>query len=205
MRTVQPEILDSLPAEHADAKRARLDLRLINALMGNFRWVERQVRATGPHDRIIELGAGDGRLLNRLARRGYSGLGIDLAPRPIDLNDSVDWLQGDVLDSSDFENATVVANLFLHHLKLDELGALGERLQTGRALIFSEPWRSRVSQFCGYALFPFVNHVTRHDMITSIRAGFRADELYSLLGLDESWVLRQQLSVPGACRLVAIR
>jgi hypothetical protein len=43
-RTVRPEILDSLAAEDPAARRSRQDLRLINALMGNFRWVERKLR-----------------------------------------------------------------------------------------------------------------------------------------------------------------
>lgn len=202
-RTVQPEILDSLPADDAAARRSRLDLRLINALMGNFRWVERQLAELDRKHPIVELGAGEGRLLKRLSHLGYRSTGIDLAPRPVDLPETVRWTQQDLFAGFDSAGATVVATLFLHHFEKEQLMLLGEKLSDARMLIFSEPWRCRVSLVCGYSLFPFVNHVTRHDMITSICAGFRSGELRGLLGLGEEWDVREELSVFGACRLVA--
>ena len=42
-REVEPEILDGLPAGHPDAIRSRRDLRLVNALMGNQRWILKQL------------------------------------------------------------------------------------------------------------------------------------------------------------------
>lgn len=204
-RSVQPEILDSLSAEDPSARRSRLDLRRINTLMGNFRWIEQQIHDAEPNTRITELGAGEGRLLTRLSSLDVDATGIDLAPRPADLPASVKWRQQNLFDGIDSDGATIVATLFLHHLKKLELKRLGESLSNARMLVFSEPWRSRVSLFCGYAIFPFVNHVTRHDMITSIRAGFRVGELPAALGLDERWKVREELSVFGACRLTATR
>jgi hypothetical protein len=61
LRTLQPELLDSLPSDHPDARHSRRDLRVINRLMGNHRWFARTlpplVRA-GEH--ALELGAGNG-------------------------------------------------------------------------------------------------------------------------------------------------
>jgi hypothetical protein len=50
------------------------------------------------------------------------------------------------------------------------------------------------------------NHVTRHDAHVSIAAGFRADELPRILGLEPSdWDCRCTTTVLGAYRLVAVR
>ena len=64
LRRVQPEILDDLPAEDPRAVRSRRDLRLINRLMGNHRWVLRHVAEHS--GRVVELGAGDGCLARRI-------------------------------------------------------------------------------------------------------------------------------------------
>ncbi|MDF1739878.1 MAG: hypothetical protein P1U86_12025 [Verrucomicrobiales bacterium] len=60
LRIVQPEILDSLPADAPDAVRSRQDLRRINYLMDNFRWLERALEDAelprGSH--IVEVGSG---------------------------------------------------------------------------------------------------------------------------------------------------
>ncbi len=203
VRNVQPEILDSLPADDPAARRSRRDLRLINALMGNFRWVERRLRSQQPETPVIELGAGEGRLLKRLSALGFRTKGIDLAPRPADLPDDVIWEQQDLFDGANFDGATIVATLFLHHLDQDALTQLGCLLSGARALIFSEPSRSRMSLAGGYVMFPFVNHVTRHDMIISIRAGFRGGELRRALRLDDRWEVHEETGLLGACRLFA--
>ena len=72
-------------------------------------------------------------------------------------------------------------------------------------LCFSEPWRSRLALAEGYAMCPVVNRVTRHDMLVSIRAGFVPGELAELLGLGSGWVVREDVSLLGACRLLAWR
>ena len=60
-REVLPELLDTLPNEDPAAVTSRAELRLINRLMGNHRWVERRVRQLPPsRRRVLELGAGDG-------------------------------------------------------------------------------------------------------------------------------------------------
>ena len=78
-RTVEPELLDDLPSADPRAVRSRADLRRINCLMGNAdvftRLFANRLAAGSGHLRIIELGAGDGSLLLRLARR-WSKLGI---------------------------------------------------------------------------------------------------------------------------------
>jgi hypothetical protein len=73
-------------------------------------------------------------------------------------------------------------------------------------LIFNEPDRSHIAAFLGKLLHPFVNHVTRHDMQVSIRAGFRSGEIAALLGLDAShWKIRETSTWRGARRVIALR
>src|SRR5690606_39090216 len=82
-RTIQPELLDSLPPAHPDALHNRRDLRLTTRVMGNHRWIAKS-RPTPlrPTDRILELGAGTGELAALLESRGLAVDAIDLWPRP---------------------------------------------------------------------------------------------------------------------------
>ncbi len=214
-RVVVPELLDELPAEDPEARRSRRDLRVINLLMGNFRWVRRAV-ARQRAGRLVELGAGDGALLASLsaAGEGCELTGIDLQPRPAGLARAITWHRGDVFAALAEQpggrtanaGTTIVANLFLHQFEDDRLRELGGLLRSCDVLCFSEPLRSRLALAEGRCLFPFVNRVTRHDMIVSIRAGFRRGELPALLGLrDADWDVREQETLLGACRLLACR
>ena len=45
-RVVKPEILDELDGSDPRAIRSRRDLRFINLLMGNERWIQRSVNST---------------------------------------------------------------------------------------------------------------------------------------------------------------
>ena len=76
-REVRPELLDSLPGDDPEAVRSRRDLRLINFLMGNERWILRHV----DEGAVIELGAGSGDLTRRLAKRGQV-TGLDFQEKP---------------------------------------------------------------------------------------------------------------------------
>ena len=77
-RTVQDELLDSLPHDHPDARHNRRDLRVINALMGNHRWLARALAAwAASGESILEIGAGTGELALRLLRRGWHVDGLD--------------------------------------------------------------------------------------------------------------------------------
>jgi SAM-dependent methyltransferase len=81
VRTVEPELLDVLPAGDPRAVRSRRDLRRVNALMGDARtlaqvlreiaWPEVRLSASAVRAAfsIVELGAGDGTLLLNIAQR----------------------------------------------------------------------------------------------------------------------------------------
>ena len=195
-----PEILDELAGDDPRALRSRRDLRLINFLMGNERWILRQL-AEG--DSVVELGAGAGDLTRKLAGKGQV-TGLDLQEAPDGLESQ--WVAGDLFQTLiDVEGGVVVANLILHHFLDEDLGRLGELLKTRDRLVIVEPWRSRIALAEGYTLFPIVNDVTRHDMMVSIRAGFRRGELAKLLNLGDEWEWREEVSLLGGIRVLAWR
>lgn len=198
-RVVEAELLDSLAADDLRARRSRRDLRLINALMGNERWILRQNLDGG----LVELGAGEGVLTRKLARKGpVTGLDLQEGPEGLDLS----WVAGDLFETlPSVAGDTVVANLILHHFEDADLARLGQLLRGRRRLVVVEPWRSRLSLVEGGLLWPLINGVTRHDMMTSIRAGFRKGELPRLLRLGDGWEWREELSLLGGIRVLAWR
>jgi hypothetical protein len=210
-RRVEPEILDHLAANDPEALRSRMDLRRINFLMGNERWICREIHnhpdasARG----IVELGAGDGALACKLARMFPDSdlTACDLAPRPAGLAGRILWRQGDLLDpGTSLAGGVLVANLFLHHFEGGQLDRLGRICEGFEVVIFNEPDRRTLPHLLGALMWPMVNRVTRHDMHVSIRAGFAQGELAALLGLDgKSWRIRETFTWRGARHMIGCR
>ncbi len=210
-RLVIPEILDSLSADDPQAMRARRDLVLINAIMGNYRWLSGKMRDADqetPHH-WIETGAGDGPLATAFGSSSEKVTGLDLAPRPPDWPTAWKWARGDLFETlpdalQEARQSGLVANLFLHHFDDAMLASLGAILNDRVSrLFFVEPAREMLFRVLGYGLFPFVNSVTRHDLQVSIGAGFRRGELAPMLGLDYSWQTRETVTPLGAYRFEA--
>ena len=210
-RIIVPELLDSLEPDDPDAMRSRSDLRRLDHFLGGSRWIERVLAGHRSHQklRIVEIGAGEGILCARLARAfpEVSVTGLDLAPRPPHLPDSVGWVSGDFFQSGEiFEADVVVGNLILHHFDESSLKKLAAHIDRACLLIFSEPWRDHRPLFFSHWAAPFVGRVTRHDMPASIRAGFRARELPEALGLSApNWIIRESSHWRGVLRMVAWR
>lgn len=210
-RTLQPELLDSLPADHPDALHNRRDLRLTNRLLGSHRWLERTLPTlVRPGERVLELGAGTGELGVRLGQRGLAVAGLDVWPRPPAWPAESPWHQADLRAFDGFDRYPVVfGNLILHQFSDAELGEVGRRIRRqARVVVACEPARRRSSQFFYRALGPVfgANHVSLHDAHVSIAAGFRGRELPRALGLDESeWAIHSASTLLGLHRLVAVR
>ncbi|MGV3663394.1 MAG: hypothetical protein ACO1TE_24700 [Prosthecobacter sp.] len=212
-RVLQPELLDTLPPDHPDAVRARYEMLQVNGIMGNHRWIERVLRRQGERGwRITELGAGDGalslRLLNAGLCRAEDLQAMDLAPRPPHWPAAAHWRCGDVLANELPESEIVIANLFLHHFTEEQLRTLGARLSPAtRLIVAAEPARLWIHTMLGHLFCALaeLNHVQRHDMQASIRAGFRGDELRRALGLGDQWQATTQMHPLGGCRFMAWR
>lgn len=212
-RLLEPELLDHLPASDPDAIQSRRELRLINGIMGNHRWIMRRLRALlRPGWRVLELGAGDGDLCRSLVDARVCEAGrltaIDLAPQPARLPDDVCWMQRSVFEMNPLPDAEiVVANLLLHHFDADQLAELGSRLSAQtRVLLACEPARRAMHLVQGAMLSAMAgfNDVTSHDMLVSIRAGFLDEELPRLLGLQR-WHSHVRTTLLGAYHLEAAR
>jgi hypothetical protein len=208
-RRVEPELLDSLSPSDPRAIHSRRDLRLINTWMGNVRHLARQIGSLKLRPRkIVELGTGDGTLMLKLAseltgplelflldmqpvvseetraRFGSLGCTVHIVPMRIQ-----EWFETPGLQRADL----IVANLFLHHFRDEELRemfrALSERTN---AFISCDPrrwvpalWSTRLLWLLG------CNGVTRYDACVSVRAGFRDRELSALWPADSGITLHE--------------
>jgi hypothetical protein len=210
-RTLQPELLDTLPPDHPDALRNRRDLRLTNQVIGNHRWLERTLPPLlRAGEKTLELGAGTGELGAVLRRRGVAVAGLDLWPRPANWPVEMAWHRDDLRTFDGFANyAAVIGNLIFHQFSEIELAALGRKFRAhARVILACEPQRRRVSQLLYGTLAPLfgANHVSLHDAHVSIAAGFRETELPRALGLDRNeWDIHCTSTTLGAYRMVAVR
>ncbi|MGJ8676902.1 MAG: class I SAM-dependent methyltransferase [Akkermansiaceae bacterium] len=200
-----PEILDDLHPDDPRAVRSRRDLRLINRLMRGEDWILKQLGELKSLKKVIELGAGEGLLSNKVKVLfpEVEVVALDLITKPQGLNPEVSWQQVNVLEYDAYDkDSVVIANLFIHHLSDEQLSQLGEKLAEVKAVLFAEPHRCKVALVMGRCLFPVINDVTRHDMIVSIRAGFIKSDLTKLFkGFD--W--EESCGLLGGIRLSALR
>ena len=210
-RTLQPELLDSLPPDHPDALHNRRDLRLTNQMIGSHRWLLQTIPSLiRPGDVALEIGAGSGELGLRLAREGVAIDGLDLWPRPAAWPAERAWHQSDLRSFDGYADYTVmVGNLIFHQFSDADLARLGDTLRrSARVIVACEPQRRRISQVLYRSLAPLfgANHVSLHDAHVSIAAGFRGDELPSILGLrGDQWRVHRSSTALGVYRMVAVR
>ncbi len=213
-RVIEPEWLDALPTDDSGAVGSRRDLLRLNACMGNARIMCRALGAAlgrGTLKRLIELGAGDGKFLLKVAAKLYSrwtppkvtlvdqspgvrpetyralrALGWNAEPEKADV---FAWLRAQPEDGG----SIIIANLFLHHFAPSSLAILLE-LVARRSVVFIavEPRRSRLAlSFSRMAGLIGCNAVTRHDAPVSVRAGFAGRELCRSWPPGRGWELRE--------------
>jgi len=199
-RRLVPELLDELPPDDPRALRSRRDLKLVNGIMGHAALLARALDAlvtTSPL-RLVELGAGDGTVLLRLAKRRarrwpkVAVTLLDMQPTvtPATLAalravgwsvevvaaDALEWLEQ---QSPHDRDAVVLANLFVHHFEGERLARLLAGVAAhARAFVCGEPRRARLALLGSRLLWAIgCNDVTRHDAVVSVHAGFRKREL----------------------------
>jgi hypothetical protein len=227
-RRVEREMLDSLAADDPRSQRSRQDLRRIQRAMATLPIVQhaldRGTAGSVPRT-LLELGAGDGSLMLRLARRraarwpGVSVVLLDrlnlVAPETLAgmrevgwtarviVTDVFEWLAG----HHDARWDVVVANLFVHHFSAGDL----EQLLAGIAartdvFLCCEPRRS-VLALTGSHMIGLLGAgpVTRHDAVSSVHAGFRAQELSSIWPDQQNWAIRESSAGLFSHLFLAIR
>jgi SAM-dependent methyltransferase len=155
----------------------------------------------GSPRRILELGAGDGtfmlRLANRLVSRWRSVEVILLdrqgvvSPETRDGFGALGW-RVETVTADAFEYLEcmpslsvdiIAANLFLHHFCDKQLALLLARtaLACRRLFVACEPRRSAFALLGSCLTWAIgCNDVTRHDVVVSVRAGFLGAELSAL-------------------------
>lgn len=217
-RVVEPELLDNLPPADLRAVGSRADLQRLNLIMGHAGILSRAFRSEFAEAsfrsrplRLVELGAGDGTLLLRLAHRSAAD-GVIAEVTLLDrqnlvsaetrrafaaLNWSVESATTDAfawLKQSAPAVEVMLANLFLHHFPDELLRAL-LRLVAARTNLFiaCEPRRSPLALAASRWLrFIGCNDITQHDAVRSARAGFLGREISALWPADHQWQLSEQ-------------
>jgi Methyltransferase domain len=206
-RRLETELLDVLPADDPAAVRSRRDLWLLNAVMLHPGIMARRMRrhAVDAPRRIIELGAGDGSLMLRLGRRlarHWPGVAIMLVDRQDIVTDktrqaisSLGWHENPVTQDV-FEylaiaepSDIIIANLFLHHFQPPQIADIFTQCaKLAPILIALEPRRTRLPLLASRLVWLLgCNHVSRHDAVASVRAGFRDSELSALWPNRQGW------------------
>lgn len=212
-RCVAPEELDSLDANDPAALRSRSDLRRLHVAMGTLSIMTRALGTEfgASPIRILELGAGDGSLALRLARRhaqSAAKVSLTLLDRqPVVAAETLvglrktgwtpDIATADVFDWLDQTQEApwdiIVANLFLHHFQGEQLMRLLHGVAKSTTLFFCcEPRRSSIS-LAGSHLVGLIGAgaVTRKDAVLSVHAGFRGQELSAHWPSTLGWSLRE--------------
>ena len=213
-RVVAVEALDGLPQDHPDAIRSRCDLRRVHRAMGSRLIILRALKAMTTARlvarplRVLEIGAGAGSLLLRVAQaiapvwpkveltlldhqalidhaaiEGYADVGWTVV---VEVGDVLDWAASDP-DTLLMDNATVhwdliIANLFLHHFEGEQLATLLQAIaKKADRFLACEPRRDWLA-LAGSHLTGVLgaNAVTRQDAVLSVHAGFRGNELSEL-------------------------
>jgi len=221
---VLPEILDELAPQDPVAQRSRRDLQRVNRLMGSVRILTAGLRPAGARRpgavplRLLELGAGDGRLMLLVARslaqkeqhsQAWAAAELWLldrqalvSPETIEAYARVGWRARPlVCDVHDWAGVAgdgacydvIMANLFLHHFESPALKVLLAAAATRcQRFLACEPRRSALAVLGSHLLGAIgANRVTRHDAVRSVHAGFRAQEL-SAHWPAEGWLLQER-------------
>lgn len=227
-RRTEPELLDGLAAEDPLARRSRNDLRRLHRAMATLSIVRRALDCGTAEFRprsLLELGAGDGSMILRVAQRRaarWPDVSVTLldrlnvvAPQTLDGLRQVGWtprvVAMDVFDwlakPDDTRWDIVFANLFMHHFSSSELAQLlrGVAART-RVFLCCEPRRAALP-LAGSHLVGLLGAgpVTRRDAVSSVRAGFRAQELSDLWPDSKDWVLDEYAAGPFSHCFLAIR
>lgn len=215
LRKVQAELLDVLPPEDPHAVHARRDLQRVNAWMRHPAIAAAALldHADGHRPRaVLDLGAGDGSFLLRVAQRLAPAWGemearlldrLDVvSPDTLHAFEKLHWkASATVAEVSGWlerhqasRDEAIMANLFLHHFSEPQISLLFREIaRTARLFVAVEPRRGHWPLFCTHLLWLIgCNVVTEHDAAVSVRAGFAGRELSALWPRGDAWILTER-------------
>ena len=214
LRSVEPELLDQMPADDRRAVRARRDLKRLNAVIlqtGIMAPILARQWAGGEPRTILDLGTGDGTFMlgvaRRLARR-WRGVSVTLldrqsivSPQTLNAFAALGWsaqsVAADVLDHLAQIKPPgvdiITTNLFLHHFEPDQLACLLRLMaQSAQLVVACEPRRNKFALRASRLLWTIgCNEVSLHDAIVSVRAGFSGEELSALWPSPDRFALQE--------------
>jgi hypothetical protein len=210
MRVLVPELLDHLPSGDPAAMRSRQDLTRINGMMRQPAIMANALAQCPAPKVLADLGGGDGCFLLSVARRlaprwpGVTALICDqqnvISPATqagfARLGWRCDIRQGDIFATLP-EADIITANLFLHHFGDAALTRLlAAAAARTRHFIACEPRRNAFAILGAKLVWALgANHITRHDAVASVRAGF-ADQELSSLWRQTGWHLQERNAFP---------
>ncbi len=212
-RSVEPEWGDRIPADDPRALRLRQDLQHINALAKIDQVLADALlchHGDAPPRSMLDLGAGDGTVMLRTAQR--------LAPRWKDVSvilldqqnfvteqtregfSALGWKAETVADDvfrflrqARPEIDIITANGFLHHFREPQLAELLElAARLSRLIVAADPRRTRLClRLSWFAWVMGYSSLFRRDLTTSIKAGFKYNEISALGPRDANWVTQE--------------
>ena len=212
-RTVKTEWLDELPPDDPGALGSRRDIKRLNGVMGNAGILSRLLRPESRQPkRIVEIGAGDGLFMLRLAKylspawKKMEVVLVDDKPATVEearsglralgwtvetaVTDVFDWLKRPKQEIAD----VMVANLFLHQFSDVQLAEmLGLAAAQTKLFVACEPRRGLSNLFMSHTVGLIgCNAVSRHDAPVSVHAGFAGQEISSFWPANGRWRLQER-------------
>ena len=181
IRSLEPELMDSPQIQGDILKKFHKDLARIHFFLGTHATIERFLRADEkPVRRILDIGCGDGYLLDSLRRRlNIEVIGVDQKPVP---HPTIPIVPADAVSERLPDADVAVCSLLNHHLTPEQNIALIRNVgRSCRRFVISDLIRHRLPLVL-FSTFicPLIGHEAAVDGRQSIRRAFTPEEFAEL-------------------------